>query len=93
MNKRKTAVLLLACGLVIVVLAAGGSYTICSEAYGSGPPYYGRTTNMDKWGDPLRALLIGNALALGISAVLIRAGLRRLGEDRQRSSTRPGLRQ
>jgi hypothetical protein len=23
------------------------------EAYGSGAPYYGRTTNMDKWDHPL----------------------------------------
>jgi len=28
-----------------------------SEFYGSGPPYYSRTTNMDKWIDPLPSLI------------------------------------
>ncbi|WP_210270283.1 hypothetical protein [Aureimonas sp. ME7] len=27
------------------------------EAYGSGPPYHGRTTNMDKWTNPLPWLI------------------------------------
>ncbi|WP_427026267.1 hypothetical protein ACP4J4_19245 (plasmid) [Aureimonas ureilytica] len=27
------------------------------DAYGSGAPHYGRTTNMDKWVDPLPWLL------------------------------------
>ena len=27
-------------------------------AFGSGPPYYGRTTNMDKWQDPLPYLIV-----------------------------------
>lgn len=40
------------------------------EAYGSGPPYYGRTTNMDKWESPLPLLFVVDAIALGITALL-----------------------
>lgn len=35
-------------------------------AYGDGPPYYGRTTNMDKWENPLPKLLI-----LDISSIVV----------------------
>lgn len=27
-------------------------------AYGNGPPYYGRTTNMDKWESPISTLVL-----------------------------------
>lgn len=27
-------------------------------AFGDGPPYYGRTTNMDKWGNPIPLLAV-----------------------------------
>lgn len=33
-------------------------------AYGDGPPYYGRTTNMDKWESPVPALIIGNGFSI-----------------------------
>jgi hypothetical protein len=32
-------------------------YTLLKEAYGSGPPYYGRSVNMDKWMDPLPVVI------------------------------------
>jgi len=48
-----------------------------TEAYGSGPPYYDRTTNMDKWADPLPVLFaIDLAMAL-IAALIVRAYRRR----------------
>jgi hypothetical protein len=34
-----------------------------SEAYGSGPPYYSRTTNMDKWSSPIPVLGVLDMLA------------------------------
>lgn len=34
------------------------------EAYGSGAPYYSRTTNMDKWSDPLPALYVTDSLTI-----------------------------
>lgn len=41
--------------LLIVVLCLNAATLV--DVYGSGPPYHGRTTNMDKWTDPLPWLL------------------------------------
>jgi hypothetical protein len=49
----------LSIGLMLVALIVGvvifNGFNL-TEAYGSGEPYYSRTTNMDKWTDPLPAL-------------------------------------
>lgn len=34
------------------------NYSLLIDAYGSGPPYYGRTINMDKWSDPIPFLIL-----------------------------------
>jgi len=48
------------------------------EAYGSGEPYYSRTTNMDKWSNPLPALCATDtatvALAIGCFLWMRRKG-------------------
>lgn len=43
---------------VCAVLLATGAVNVCNlaEAYGSGAPYYSRSTNMGKWADPLPIL-------------------------------------
>ena len=33
-------------------------------AFGDGPPYYGRTTNMDKWENPIPLLLLIDVITL-----------------------------
>jgi hypothetical protein len=33
-------------------------------AYGDGPPYYGRTTNMDKWEDPIPTLIVLDVVSI-----------------------------
>ncbi|MEO1171013.1 MAG: hypothetical protein AAFX94_03030 [Myxococcota bacterium] len=38
--------------IAVAALAASVTYSLLNEAYGAGPPYYGRTTNMDKWSSP-----------------------------------------
>jgi hypothetical protein len=39
------------------------------EAYGDGPPYYSRTTNMDKWTDPRPILgAVDGAMLVAIGA-------------------------
>ncbi len=43
-----------------------------NEAYGAGPPYYGRTVNMDKWTSPWFALIAIDALVLLIALTLLR---------------------
>lgn len=40
-----------------------------SEAFGNGPPYYSRTTNMDKWENPLPMIIAidsGTCIALAV---------------------------
>lgn len=44
-----------------------------TEAYGSGPPYYDRTTNMDKWADPLPVLFAIDLVMALITALVVRA--------------------
>jgi hypothetical protein len=42
------------------------------EAFGSGPPYYSRTTNMDKWTNPLPMLATVDLAALALVACYLR---------------------
>jgi type VI secretion system secreted protein Hcp len=35
-----------------------------NEFYGNGPPYYSRTTNMDKWVDPMPSLMMVNGFSI-----------------------------
>lgn len=72
-------------GLATIVLAllllAGGTfvnYEALTEAYGSGPPYYSRSTNMDKWRDPLPELIVADILVSLAAGGLLWAGRRRL---------------
>jgi hypothetical protein len=52
--------------LVICTLRTRATYL---EFYGDGPPYYDRTTNMDKWESPLLDLVVSNALGLALVAL------------------------
>lgn len=56
------------------------NYDSLREAFGSGPPYFGRTTNMDKWQNPIPGLLMVDALALLIFAVAVQMFRRRRTE-------------
>ena len=78
MSGKGAGILLLALGLLTLAGAAFVNYEALAEAYGSGPPYYSRTTNMDNWSDPAPELLIGDVVALFVSGILIRVGLRKL---------------
>lgn len=55
------------CGLILYI-----NVTTLWESYGNVPPYYGRTTNMDKWTSPWPVLVIIDVLAL-----LLYLGIRR----------------
>lgn len=78
MSGRGTGILLLVLGMLVLVMAAFVNYEVISEAYGAGPPYYSRTTNMDKWNNPLPELLVGDAVAALVAGLLLRAGIRRV---------------
>ncbi|WP_186167807.1 hypothetical protein [Burkholderia gladioli] len=60
---------------IIVFLTAAFNVLNLQEAYGDGPPYYGQTTNMDKWESPLPMLLPVDAVVivlLGVYAIWLR---------------------
>jgi hypothetical protein len=64
-------------GVAVLLIAAWWSQDVFREAYGNGPPYYGRTTNMDKWDSPIAVLVIVDVLALGSGVGLVTYALRR----------------
>ena len=65
---------LLACAAAALAVLGWINYDLLTEAYGSGPPHYGRTANMDKWSSPFPGLLIfdlvGGVLVLALARIL-----------------------
>lgn len=53
--------------LELMVLIVAFNAINLTEAFGNGPPYYGRTTNMDKWSNPLPVLV--GVDTLGVLAI------------------------
>lgn len=62
-NPTARAALLVAICLAALLVAAFNAVNLI-EAYGSGPPYYSRTVNMDKWQNPLPVLAAIDVVAL-----------------------------
>jgi hypothetical protein len=60
------------CGIAVLLAAFWINYVNLTEAYGSGPPYYSRTTNMDKWSNPIPFLVIVNIVAIGLIVLISR---------------------
>jgi hypothetical protein len=56
---------------LIVLGAAWITYDALVEAFGSGPPYYGRTANMDKWASPVPWLVVLDGLAVALAAAVL----------------------
>ncbi len=57
--------------LMLVGLVAVFNFANLSEAYGDGPPYFSRTTNMDKWTNPFPILIAVDVAALILVALCI----------------------
>ncbi|MBB5401388.1 hypothetical protein [Paraburkholderia youngii] len=62
-------VVLLAVAVAIAVAVVAFNVVNLNEAYGNGEPYYSRTTNMDKWTDPLPVLGVVDGVAVVVVAV------------------------
>jgi hypothetical protein len=62
-------VLVSAVGL-LVIFCIYIDYATFVEYYGQGPPYYGRSVNMDKWRNPLLFLVFVNATVLALIGLL-----------------------
>jgi hypothetical protein len=75
--------------IAVLSIAAAAWYTATSltEAFGSGPPYYSRTTNMDKWESPVPTVIAVDLAALALSAVVLSPLFRR--RDPVRRTDRP----
>lgn len=77
MNKTLNTIFL-AFSLTIIVLLAWVNYAEITEAFGAGPPYYGQTTNMDKWANPtpylIKVNLFGIILIIGLKLIIYRIG-------------------
>jgi hypothetical protein len=61
---------------VVIAAVIWFNYVNLDEAYGAGPPYYGRTTNMDKWANPIPILAVVDVIAGLLIALLFKFGLR-----------------
>ncbi|SAK55198.1 hypothetical protein [Caballeronia ptereochthonis] len=78
MDKGTSRTLINAALFLIVVLVGAFNVLNLKEAYGDGPPYYSRTTNMDKWIDPLPVLAAVDAITVfAVAAILYRTNRKR----------------
>jgi len=68
--------ILLALAILIGLGLIAINYWALMEAYGSGPPYYWGTTNMDKWNNPIPMLIVIDAIGAVIIFFLIRIARR-----------------
>lgn len=74
----KTTVSLISIAVILLCSSAWLNYTHLTEAFGSGPPYYARTTNMDKWTNPVPVLVIIDTITVLAVALLMKLGLRNI---------------
>ncbi len=70
--KKYLAYLGLTASIGMLAFVADVNYDAIVGAFGDGPPYYGQSTNMDKWESPVSTLLIVDALALAIALIVMR---------------------
>ena len=64
--------------IAIFIAIFSVSFIILYEAFGPGPPYYGQTANMDKWENPIPAIVVIDFFGLIVAGVLFWAGSRKL---------------
>jgi hypothetical protein len=74
--KKALAITCLFLATALVCFVAYVNFDAITGAFGDGPPYFGRTTNMDKWTNPLPVLLAIDALALGVFYFALKWALR-----------------
>ena len=76
-QKRYIGIVIIVISVATLLLAVsiGVNYINLNEAFGSGPPYYDRTTNMDKWSNPIPKLLLIDIFVLLIIGGLVKVGL------------------
>jgi hypothetical protein len=70
LTTRKIFIALIA---VVAALCLYVDYTVVVEYYGTGPPYYGRTVDMDKWSNPVPILALVNGAGLAVAGLILKA--------------------
>lgn len=78
MNRAILGRLAYVAAVTFIVIGGVATYLALSESYGSGPPYFGRTQNMDKWSDPIPVLVAVDLVCVAAATLLWRAGNRLL---------------
>ena len=68
----KRRVVLLGTIALLVIFCLYVDYITYVEFYGDGPPYYGGTTNMDKWHNPLPLLALSNLAVLAAIGLIVK---------------------
>lgn len=70
-------ILALSLSIAVICFVIFFNISNISEAYGSGPPYYSQSINMDKWQNPIPVLLlVDTASALLIFIISRKFGLK-----------------
>jgi hypothetical protein len=68
MNRRVIA------GIIFGAALAGTGwlhYSLLTESYGAGEPYFSRTANMDKWSSPWPALIAIDVVTFATGCILL----------------------
>ena len=58
--------------LLLLGPCAAINHEVLEEAFGDGPPYYGRDTNMDKWTCPFPELIVIDLITVATTALVCR---------------------
>ena len=69
MKKCAAYLLIVTCVLLVVFVGYINVDSIIGT-FGSGAPYYGRTTNMDKWENPIPTLVAIDVVVLALAFVV-----------------------
>lgn len=80
--KKPFAYLIFALCAVLVVSVAYVNVDALVGAFGAGSPYYGRTTNMDKWENPIPTLVVIDAMTLVLVSIIVRWARRQISRER-----------
>jgi len=62
--------IVLGSGISLLALCIHVNYVSIVEYFGSNAPYYGLTTNMDKWHNPVPFLILVDVIVLGLLGIL-----------------------
>jgi general stress protein CsbA len=75
----RSRVLAVAALAAVVAAAAFAAYVNVDNvvgAFGDGPPYYGRSTNMDKWANPIPFLVVLDVVVIAAGYLAARWAIR-----------------